>query len=144
MSFDASWDISGVKIDTATKKFINSAKKATSNLKKHEALLNKRFKENISKNMRRSGMDADNFADVFQLQISNHNIVFVNTEPLITQRYEYGYYNGSNDTNEEYYEEYMIETSPRYFIRPAVQETLYDIGQIMLEDAKKEYMRSQN
>lgn len=143
MSYDASWDISGVKFDNATKKFLNSAKKATSNLKHHEAYLNKKFKENISTNMRRSGMDADNFQDVFELRISNHDITFVNTAPLITQRYEYGYYNGSNDTNEEYYEEYMIETSPRYFIRPAVQETLHDIGQIMLEDAKKEYMRQQ-
>ena len=45
-------------------------------------------------------------------------------------------------TNEEYYEEYMIQTSPRYFIRPAIQETLNDIGQILLDEAKKEYVKN--
>ena len=48
--------------------------------------------------MIRVGIDADNFADVFELKINNGEINFVNTAPLINQRYEYGYYNGSNDT----------------------------------------------
>ena len=33
----------------------------------------------------------------------------------------------------------MIQTSPRYFIRPSVQETLNDVGRIMLNDAIQEY-----
>ena len=33
----------------------------------------------------------------------------------------------------------MIQTSPRYFIRPAIQETLNDIRDVILKDAKKEY-----
>ena len=84
-------------------------------------------------------MDADNLSDVFLLQIDGNNINFVNTAPLVTQRYEYGYYNGSKDTNEEYYEEYMIQTSPKYFIRPAIEETMDIVGDIILEEAKKEY-----
>ncbi len=90
----------------------------------------------------RSGIEADNFADVFFAQIKNGSINFVNTAPLVTQRYEYGYYDGSKDTNEEYYEEYMVQTSPKYFIRPAIQETLNDIGNIILEEAKKEYLNN--
>lgn len=139
MSFNANWDISGTNINTAGQAFTKSAESAIKRLKKHESKLNQRFKEHLSINMQRSGMDADNFSDVFELHIGDGSVNFINTAPLITQRYEYGYYNGSNDTTEEYYEEYMIETSPRYFIRPAIQETLVDIGNIILDEAKREY-----
>lgn len=141
MSVTANWHISGVNFDSSSNAFIKSAQYATNSqtLKKYESLFNKIFKENIDTNMRRSGVDADNLSDVFSLQINNNNINFVNTAPLITQRYEYGYYDGSKDTNEEYYEEYMIQTSPRYFIRPAIEETMNTIGNVMLEEAKKEY-----
>lgn len=139
MSFQVEWKTSGTTIDTASNAFIQSAEKAIINLKKHESTLNKIFKERISTNMRRSGVDADNFSEVFELHIGDHNINFVNTAPLVTQRYEYGYYDGSKDTNEEYYEEYMVQTSPRYFIRPAIQETLNEVGQIILEEAKRQY-----
>jgi len=144
MSFQATWQISGVQFENSTDAFIKSAQKVTSKgaLKKYENKLNKIFKKNIEKNMYRSGMDAEGLSDVFSLQVVNNSINFVNTEPLVTQRYEYGYYEGSKDTNEEYYEEYMIQTSPRYFIRPAIQETMNDVGKIMLEEAKKEYINN--
>ena len=141
MSFQANWQISGADFDSSSQAFIKSIQYATndSNLKKHEIDFNKIFKEHIDTNIRRAGIEADNFSDVFALVIDGPSVNFINTEPLITQRYEYGYYTGSKDTNEEYFEEYMIQTSPRYFIRPAIQETLNDIGRIILEDAKKEY-----
>lgn len=142
MSYQANWEVSGVSFDSASKAFIESASKSISKLKKHESKINQSFKEHINANMRRSGIEADNFADVFFAQIKNGQIDFINTAPLVTQRYEYGYYDGSKDTNEEYYEEYMIQTSPRYFIRPAIQETLNDIGQILLDEAKKEYVKN--
>lgn len=141
MSFEANWDIKGVNFDSSAKAFIKSAQIASNpkNLKKYQSSLNKSFKEHLQDNMRRSGMEADNLADVFELRINSNGINFINTEPLITQRYEYGYYDGSKDTNEEYYEEYMIQTSPKYFIRPSIQESLNDVGRVMLEEAKKEY-----
>lgn len=141
MSFNANWDIQGVSFEKSSGAFIKSAQIASNprTLKKYQNTLNQNFKEYLQKNMYLSGIEADNLSDVFELQINNDGVVFVNTEPLITQRYEYGYYDGSKDTNEEYYEEYMIQTSPRYFIRPAIQESLNDIGHIMLEEAKKEY-----
>lgn len=142
MSFEANWDVSGVNFDSASNAFIKSASKSISNLKRHESEINAAFKQHISTNMMRSGMEADNFADVFFAQIKNGSINFINTAPLVTQRYEYGYYDGSKDTNEEYYEEYMVPTSPKYFIRPAIQETLNDIGNIILEEAKKEYLNN--
>lgn len=143
MNFQANWQISGASFDSSANAFIKSAQYATNskNLKKHEALLNKTFKENINRYITLSGVEGDNLSDAFSLHINSQGINFVNTEPLITQRYEYGYYEGSNDTNEEYYEEYMIQTSPKYYIRPAIRDTLNDIGRIMLEDAKKEYNR---
>lgn len=139
MSFQASWETSGTDINTANTAFTKSIQKSIKNLKKHEDELNKIFKENIYSNMIRVGVDADNFSDVFELKIEDGNINFINTAPLVTQRYEYGYYDGSKDTTEEYYEEYMIQTSPKYFIRPSIEETLDDVGRIMLNEAKREY-----
>lgn len=144
MSYRAKWSVSGTKLKdsaAALTKAVQSVS-STKNLKKYESRLNKSFQENIRTNLRRSGIEADNFDDVFFMRISNGNISFVNTAPLVTQRYEYGYYNGSNDTNEEYYEEYMIQTSPRYFIRPAIQETLDEIGQLMIQETNDEYMKN--
>lgn len=144
MSYRAKWSVSGTKLEdsaAALTKAVQSVS-STKNLKKYESRLNKSFQENIRTNLRRSGIEADNFDDVFFMKINNGNISFVNTAPLVTQRYEYGYYNGSNDTNEEYYEEYMIQTSPRYFIRPAIQETLDEIGQLMIQETNDEYMKN--
>lgn len=140
MTFYANWQISGTNFDSSIDAFIKSSEYAISskNLKRHESRINKSFKEHIERYARISGMEADNISNVFNVKIDN-NINFVNTEPLVTQRYEYGYYDGTNDTNEEYYEEYMIQTSPKYFIRPAIQHTLNDIGRIIIEDAKREY-----
>ena len=46
------------------------------------------------------------------------------------------------EESNEYYEEYMIQTSPRYFIRPAIQETLDEIGQLMIQETNDEYMKN--
>lgn len=144
MSFDAKWTVSGTKLDDASDALTTSIKNITNGqaLKRYESRLNQSFKENIRKQMRLSGLDGMDFDEVFFLQISNGNINFINTDPLITQRYEYGYYLGSKDTNEEYYEEFMIETSPRYFIRPAIQETMQEIGQLMIQETNQEYMNN--
>ena len=142
MTFNAKWTVSGTTFDNAANALSKSAQSITSGkaLKKYENRLNKNFKEYIRANLRRSGLEADKFDDVFFLKISNGNISFVNTAPLVTQRYEYGYYLGSNDTNEEYYEEYMIQTSPRYFIRPAIQESMNEVKQLITQEMNKEYI----
>lgn len=144
MSYQAKWTVSGTTLDNSANALSKSIQSITNTnkLKKYENRLNKSFQENIRTNLRRSGMESDNFDDVFSVRINNGNISFINTEPLITQRYEYGYYNGSNDTNEEYYEDYMIQTSPRYFIRPAIQETLDEIGQLIVQEVNEEYMKN--
>ena len=144
MSYQAKWTVYGTKLNDSAEALSKAVQSTTStkSLKKYESRLNKSFKENIRTNLRRSGMEADNFDDVFFMRIANGNISFVNTAPLVTQRYEYGYYNGSNDTNEEYYEEYMIQTSPKYFIRPAIQETLNEIGQLIIKETNDEYMKN--
>lgn len=144
MSITTKWTVSGTTLDSAADALTKSAQAITNGkaLKKYESRLNKNFKENIRTNLRRSGLEADKFDDVFFLKISSGNIIFTNTDPLITQRYEYGYYLGSNDTNEEYYEEYMIQTSPRYFIRPAIQESMHEIEQLIKQEMNKEYMQN--
>ena len=93
--------------------------------------------------MRQAGIGDKHFDDAFFLRITNGSIVFTNTEPLITQRYEYGYYDGNDKNNDEYYDEaYMIETSPRYFIRPAIQKTIEEVGNIMLQEANEVYRKN--
>lgn len=146
MSYQASWTVSGTKLEDSANALTTAVNAITSTkaLKKYESKLNKNFQENIRANLRRAGLEADNFDDVFFLKISNGQINFINTDPLVTQRYEYGYYNGSHDTNEEYYEEYMVQTSPRYFIRPAIQESLNEIGQLIIQEANDEYMKNRH
>lgn len=144
MSFNATWTVSGTKIDDASKALTTSIKNVTSGraLKKYEIRLNQNFKENIRKQMRLSGLTGMNFDESFFLQITNEGVNFINTDPLTTQKYEYGYYLGANDINTEYYEELIIETTPRYFIRPAIEDTLDEIGQLMIEETNKEYMQN--
>jgi hypothetical protein len=144
MSFNTKWTVSGTKLEDSANALTKSVQSITNGkaLKKYENRLNNSFKENIRKYAKLSGVEADNFDEAFSLTISNGNVTFVNTDPLVTQRYEYGYYLGSNDTNEEYYEEYMIQTSPRYFIRPAIQDSMNEIGQLMIQEANKEYMQN--
>ena len=149
MSFQANWDIKGMSFQKSANAFIRSGKVAVQpqNLKKHQSKLNKQFKQHIQDNMLRSGMNDDNLQDVFSLTINENNINFVNTEPLITQRYEYGYYEDdtvkdtNHNSNDEFVDdEYIIQTSPKYFIRPSIQESLKDVGDALLNDAKKEYI----
>ena len=113
MTIDANWKISGIKFENSANAFVTSAQIATSTstLKKHQNTLNKNFKQYIQDNMLRAGMDADNLHDVFSMEINGNGINFINTEPLITQRYEYGYYEeypkDKNNNEDEYYEEYI-------------------------------------
>ena len=143
MSIKAKCTVSGITLDNSANALTKAAQSVTNGrtLKKYENKLNKSFQEHIRVNLRRAGLDADNFDDVLFLRISSGKVIFVNTDPLVTQRYEYGYYLGSNDTNEEYYEDFMIQTSPRYFIRPAIQESMNEIGQLMIQEMNKEYMQ---
>ena len=139
MSIQANWTISGVNFDKSAEAFIKSAKIATNSktLKKHEQFLNKQFKQHMMDNIFRSGLEGEGFEEAFFLQVVGNNVSFINTSPLITYRYEYGYY----DTDDEYdNSDYIIETSPRYFIRPSIQETLIDIGNVILNEAKQSYI----
>lgn len=147
MTINANWEISGIKFENSINAFVKSGEHAVQPqvLKKYQPQLNKQFKQYIQDNTIKSGIDADNFGDIFSLVISNNGVNFINTEPLITQRYEYGYYeddtvkDNNHNNNEEFFEEYMIQTSPKYFIRPSIQQSLNDIGNMMLNEAKKDY-----
>ena len=94
MTIDAKLNISVIKFENSANAFITSAKIATntSTLKKYQNTLDKNFKQYIQENMFRAGMDADNLYEVFSVKVNGNGINFVNTEPLITQRYEYGYH----------------------------------------------------
>lgn len=134
MTYKASWTISGTKLDDsaeALKRATNAALN-TSNLKKYENELNQHFQDNIKNNLRRSGLNVDKFDNIFFLSIDD-DIVFTNTNPLITHKYEYGYYNNNDDT---------IQTSPKYFIRPSIQESMNEIGNLIIQKTNQEYMNN--
>ena len=38
----------------------------------------------------------------------------------------------------------MIQTSPRYFIRPAIQESMNEIGKLIIQEANNEYMKNRH
>ena len=47
-----------------------------------------------------------------------------------------------NKNDDEYYDEpYMVETSPRYFIRPAIEETLQEVGILINQELKEQYLQ---
>lgn len=127
---------SGTDIIEAKDKFIKSTNVAINNLQSHQFELNQIFRNNITQNATRAGIDID-FFDSFQLKVKNNHINFINMEPLTTQRYEYGY--DTQEDDDESIDDVFIETGPRYFIRPAINDTLQYIGYILLNDAKKSY-----
>ena len=66
MSYKTSWKVSGTKLEdsaTALTAAVNSVT-STKTLKKYESRLNRNFQENIRVNLRRSGLEADNFDDI--------------------------------------------------------------------------------
>lgn len=143
MSFKAKWSVSGTTIENSVDALTKSVAQITDGnaLKKYEAHLNKSLRENIQNNMRRAGIGDKNFDEAFLLRIANGSIIFTNTSPLITQRYEYGYYDNNKNDDEYYDEAYMVETSPRYFIRPAIQETLQEVGNLINQELKNQYLQ---
>ena len=141
MSYQASWSFSGTTIDDSKNALIKVSERVNdiNTIKKYENQLNEKFQQHIQTHLRRSGLDSNSFDNTFFFKISNNHINFVNTQPLVTNRYEYGYYDSDNVEEDE---AYIMETSPRYFIRPAIQDTLNDISHIITEEANKAYMEN--
>jgi hypothetical protein len=143
MSVKTNWTATGVKLEDSIDSFMKSVQHVSNSqvLKKYENRLNKSFKENIRRNLRQAGIGDRQFDEVFFLKITNNGVVFTNTDPLITQRYEYGYYESNKTSSDEYYDDsYMIGTSPRYFIRPAMQKTMQEVGELLIQEANQYYM----
>lgn len=139
MTFEANWVISGSSIESSSNAFMNAVNQIKDGkvLKKYENQLNQHFKQYVRENLRRSGLEDKNFENSLFLSISGGKITFTNSNPIITERYEYGY-SDFDDNNEDF--GYAFETSPRYFIRPAVEQSLNEIGNLLIEEANKEYM----
>jgi len=142
MSYQAKWIVSGTTLDDSANALIKATQPIQDGtfLKKYENRLNKHFQENIRKYLQLSGTEIEHFDDTLFLKIYNNSINFVNTAPLVTQRYEYGYYD--NNPDEEYDEGYIIQTSPRYFIRPAMQDSLNEIEELLVQEVNSNYMNN--
>lgn len=138
MSVYCKLQISGNPVQNSAKSFTDSALKVVnaSHLKQYKNLLNDNFQRYIFQYMRRSGMEnVDDLEKSFFFDITGNSLVFGNTQPLIANRYEYGW-EDDDDYNED---DYLIGTSPRYYIRPAIKRITDDIAEILLKDAYQEY-----
>lgn len=131
-------DVSGRSIQTSAHAFVKSAKTVanTNHLKQYQNILNSNFQRYLTQYMHRAGIeDIDDLEKSFYINIIGNSIIFGNTQPIIANRYEYGW-EEDDDYDED---EYSISTSPRYYIRPAVRRITEDIAEILTKDAFHEY-----
>ena len=70
-----------------------------------------------------------NVEDVFSLDIVNNSLTITNSDPLITELYEYGY---DDDELDEI-------ITPRYYIRPAIKKLSNDLMKLIGQEIKDEY-----
>lgn len=139
MSFEAKWTISGSSFDDSSQAFIDAVNEVGDGkiLKKYEKQLNKNFQEYLRENLRRAGLEDLNLEQSLFLSIVNGKIVYSNTNPIVTERYEYGFVDIDLDDDDL---GYYFESAPRYFIRPAIDQSLNEIGNLLLDEANRIYM----
>ena len=74
---------------------------------------------------------------MFFINIVGNSIIFGNTNPVVANRYEYGW----SDDDDYSSNDYLMNTSPRYYIRPAIEQVAEELGTILIQDMYKEYDR---
>lgn len=131
-------EMSGVNVAERAKAFSSAVNKVanTAYCKKHQNLLNANFKRYIGANLRRSGIYDQDVENTFFVNITNNKVIFGNTNPVVNNRYEYGWEDDSFD--DEYLNDY-VSMSPRYYIRPAIKKVADDLANVLREDVYKEY-----
>lgn len=140
MSIQCKLEISGTPVQSSIANFTNTVEKVISAkyISKYKSTLNHNFQQYIRDNMYRSGMEnVQDLEKTFFVNIIGNSIVFGTTEPLIANKYEYGWEEG-DDYDED---NYLIGTSPRYYIRPAIDKIMAELGKRLSEDVYHDYMK---
>ena len=128
----------GPDIAKDIKSFEKNLNKAISpaRLKKNKTNWNKRFQSYIKKNAQRAGIYETDFEKIFNITMVGDKIVISNTDPIVVNRYEYGW---EDDIEDEANGEYATVFTPRYFVRPALEQLIEDILQEVERDVYSNY-----
>lgn len=137
MSIQCKLAISGTPVESSVYSFTKSVNKIANAtyIKRYQNTLNKQFQQYIRDNMYRAGMEGvEDLEKTFFMSVIGNSIVFGTTEPLIANKYEYGW-----EDDDDYEDEYTMSTSPRYYIRPAIERIARELGAQLLRDMYQEY-----
>lgn len=117
-------------------------------LQQQQPIISRKFKNIIDRESSKAGMVGD-VSKYFYVNVRNNQVVIGNTAPLLINRYEYGW---EDDISQEYYEswendisddEYLADyqsiTSPRYYVRPAIEEIHKFLVTLVREQVWSEY-----
>lgn len=135
--------VSGTPVTTSIANFTNAIENVINSgyMKRYENMLNNNFRQYIRNNMYRAGMeDVQDLEKTFFVNIANNTIIFGTTEPLIANRYEYGW-EDDDDYDED---EYLMSTSPRYYIRPAINKIFDELKAQITQDIYRDYEKESN
>lgn len=142
MTIECNLQVSGTPIEDSAKAFTQSIKKIADAryIKQYKTLLNNNFQQYIRNNMHRVGMeDVEDLEKEFYVNIVGNSIIFGNTNPIVANRYEYGWDDDEDSDNDYSDDDYLMSTSPRYYIRPAIEQVAQELGTVLLQDLYKEY-----
>lgn len=128
----------GPDIAKDMKSFQKSLNKAISpaRLKKNKTRWNKKFQGYIRKNAQRSGIVDTDFEKIFDLSVVGNKIIITNNEPIVVNRWEYGW---EDDIEDEEAGDYASVFTPRYFVRPALEMLIQDIISDIERDTYSDY-----
>lgn len=117
-------------------------------LQQQQPIISRKFKSAIDRNASKAGV-LDDVSKYFYVNVRNGQVIIGNTAPLLINRYEYGweddvsqeYYGGWEDAldDDEYLADYQSLMSPRYYLRPAIEEIHGFLVNLVREQVWKEY-----
>ena len=130
MTVNCKVQMQGFSVESSFKRLNKAIQKSTSpeKLSKYQSILEPKL-YNYLKAGADKGEVPINVEDVFSLDIVNNSLTITNSDPLITELYEYGY-------DDEELDEII---PPRYYIRPAIKKLSNDLMKLIGQEIKDEY-----
>lgn len=124
--------MNGVSLEDSFQRFSESIENAISPeaISKYKSVLQANLHNYLKQNASRADVPID-VEDIFSVEILNNDITISNTNPYLTDKYEYGYSDGED----------II--TPRYYIRPAIDKFSDDLKNLVQEEINNEYERRQ-
>lgn len=130
MTVNCAVKMQGVPVDDSFGRLKKAIQQAVSldKLSKYQSILEPKLYNYLKSGAERGDVPID-VEDVFSLDIIDNTLTIVNSDPLISELYEYGY--DDDDVDE------II--APRYYIRPAVKKLSDDLLELLRKEVVDEY-----